>query len=171
MAPKGPKMLNTANRKLKWVSTIANIAAPTAAELNAGVEITCLVTAADYALGVTGNETITDPALCDDVETSVPGRATVEAGMNFFRFKDGVDDIGWTTFDGRGLHGYLVQRIGQITDTQKQEDVAFAAGNQVQVYEAITHDPQIMSPATAGYEKFRQVFSAGRFDERATVAA
>jgi hypothetical protein len=166
----GPKMLNTANRKLKWVPTLANIHAPTAVELNAGLELTCLVTAADYNLGITGNETITDPALCDDIDTSVPGRATVEAGMNFFRFKDDADDIAWSTFDGKGLEGFLVQRIGQITGEQRQEEVDFAVGDQVQVYAATTHDPQIMSPATAGYEKFRQVFSPGRVDERAAVA-
>ncbi|WP_458116969.1 phage tail tube protein [Arthrobacter sp. D2-10] len=171
MARPGPKMLNTANRKLAFVTTIANISAPTVTEANAGVELTCLVTAADFALGVTGNESITDPALCDDVETSVPGRATVEAGMNLFRFKDAADDLGWTTFDGRGLNGYLVQRIGQIDDNQRQEDVPFAAADKVQVYEVTSHDPQILSPATAGYEKFRQVFSAGRFDERAVIAA
>ena len=171
MAPTGPKMLNTANRKLVWVPTIANIAAPTATELNAGVELTCLVTAADFSLGITGNETITDAALCDDIDTSVPGRATAEAAMNFFRFKDTVDDLGWTTFTGKGLHGYLAQRIGQITDTERQEDVAFTAADEVQVYEGTTHDPQIMSPATAGYEKFRQVFSVGRINERAVVAA
>ena len=171
MAPTGPKMLNTANRKLVWVPTIANIAAPTATELNAGVEITCLVTAADFVLGVTSNETINDPAVCDDINTSVPLRANVEASMNFFRFKDAADDLGWTTFTEMGLQGYLVQRIGQIEDTERQEDVPFVAADQVQVYEAVTHDPRIMSPATAGYEKFGMTFSVARKNERAVVAA
>lgn len=171
MAPTGPKMLNTANRKLVWVPTIANLAAPTATELNAGVELTCLVTAADFSLGITGNETITDAALCDDIDTSVPGRATAEATMNFFRFKDAADDLGWTTFTGKGLHGYLVQRIGQITDVQRQEDQPFVAADEVQIYEATTHDPRIMSPATAGYEKFGMTFSVGQLNERAVVAA
>lgn len=166
----GPKMLNVANRKLGWVPTIANIAAPTATELNAGIEISCLVTAADFLLGVTSNETINEPAVCDDINTSVPLRATVEASMNFFRFKDTADDLGWTTFTGKNLSGFLVQRIGQIEDIERQEDVPFATGDVVQIYEAITHDPRIMSPATAGYEKFGQTFSVNRMNERAVVA-
>lgn len=163
-------MLNTANRKLAWVPTLADLNSPTASEANAGVDLTMRVTAADFMLGITSNETITDPAVGDKINTSVPLRANAEGGMNFFRYKDSADDIGWTTFTGMGLQGYLIQRIGQIEDGETQEETDFAPNDQVQVYEAITHDPQIMSPATAGYEKFRQVFSIGRTNERAVIA-
>lgn len=167
----GPKMLNTANRKLAFVPEISDLKLIPLAEANAGVELTCLVTAADYNLGITSNETITDPALCDDIDVSVPGRATVEAAMNLFRFKNAPDDIAWSTFVGKGLNGYLIQRIGQIDAGERQEDVPFKAGDEVQVYAVVSHDPQIMSPATSGYEKFRQVFSPGRVNERAKIAA
>lgn len=171
MAPLGPKMLNTANRALWWVPTIANIHAPTVTEITAGLNITCLVTAADFSLGITGNEEIKDAAFCDKLDTGIPGRATIEAAMNFFRFKNALDDTAWTTFTGAGLHGYIVQRIGQIEDGEAQEDVPVKAADEVQVYEAITWDPQILSPAGAGYEKTRQVFSVQKADERAIVAA
>lgn len=171
MAELGPKMLNTANRSLWWVPSIADIKKPTAEEINAGLNITCLVTAADYAFGITGNEQITDAALCDDIEAGVPGRATVEAAMNFFRFKNDIDDIAWTTFTGKGLQGYLVERVGQIEDGERPEEVDATAGDEVQILKALTNDPQPLSPATAGYEKFRMVFAPQRHAPRAVVAA
>lgn len=167
----GPKMLNTANRKLAWVTTIANPNAPTVVELTAGKDITCLITRADYAFGITGNEQITDPAMCDDIESGVPGNATVEAAMNFFRFKESADDTAWSTFTGAGIYGYLVERVGQIDEGDRQEDEPFATGDEVQVLYAITNDPQVQSPATAGFEKFRQVFSPQRHYPRAVVVA
>lgn len=167
----GPKMLNTANRKLAWVTDIANPKAPTVSELAAGKDITCLVTRADYAFGITGNEQITDAALCDDIDSGVPGNATVEAAMNFFRFKESADDTAWDTFTSKGIYGYLVERTGQIDDGERQEEVAFTTGDEVQVLYAITNDPQVQSPATAGYEKFRMVFSPQRHYPRAVVAS
>lgn len=167
----GPKMLNTANRKLSWVTTLANPLAPKVTELTAGKDITCLITRADYAFGITGNEQITDPAMCDDIESGVPGNATVEAAMNFFRFKETADDTAWTTFTGAGIYGYLVERVGQIEEGERQEDMPFVAGDKVQVLYAITNDPQVQSPATAGFEKFRMVFSPQRHYPRAVVAA
>lgn len=171
MAELGPKMLNTANRSLIWAPTLLDPSKPTAAELAAGKNITCLVTAANYAFGITGNEQITDAALCDDIEAGVPGRATVEAAMDFFRFKEIADDTAWTTFTGKGLSGYLVERIGQIEEGERPEEVPMASGDEVQVLKAITNDPQNQSPATAGYEKFRMVFSPQRHWPRAVVAA
>lgn len=170
MAEQGPKMLNTANRSVWWVPTIADGKNPTAAEINAGLNITCLVTAADYAFAITGNEQIVDPELCADIEGGVPGRATVEAAMNFFRFKTTIDDVAWTTFTGKGLQGYLVERIGQVEDGERPEEVDATTGDEVQVLKAITNDPQNLSPATAGYEKFRMVFSPQRHWPRAIVA-
>lgn len=167
----GPKMLNTANIKLAWVPTLANPLAPKVTELTAGKDITCLITRANYAFGITGNEQITDPAMCDDIEAGVPGNATVEAAMDFYRFKTTVDDIAWTTFTGKGIYGYLVERTGQIEDGERQENMPFVAGDEVQVLYAITNDPQKQSPATAGFEKFRQVFSPQRHYPRAVVVA
>ena len=171
MAELGPKLLNTANRKLAWVPTIANINAPTVAELTAGIDITCLVTAADYQFGITGNEDIKDAALCDDIEAGVPGRATVEASMNSFRLKTTVDDKGWTTFTAKGLTGYLVERIGQIAEGERQEESAWKAADEVQVLKSITNDPQVQSPSNAGFEKFKMVFSPQRHAPRAKVVA
>lgn len=171
MTTPGPKMLNTANRGLFWVPTIANIKAPKITEIAAGINITSLVTKANYAFGITGNALISDPASNDSFEASVPGMATVVAEMDFFRFKAALDDVGWTTFTGKGIHGYLVERMGQILDTEDQGVAAVKVGDELQIAEVITHDPQSLTPATAGYEKFKQVFSPQKYEPRAVSVA
>lgn len=171
MVAPGPKMLNTANRGLFWVPTIANIKAPTVAEVTAGKNITCLITAANYNFGITGNNEIKDPAMCDKIDAGVPGIATVVAEADFFRYKNTVDDVGWTTFNGKNIFGYLVQRIGQIELGEDQETVPVKVGDELQVAAVLTHDQQVLSPSTAGYEKFKQVFSPQKYEQRAVVAA
>lgn len=167
-----PKMLTDASRKLVWVPELADPLKPTPAEANAGLDISCLVTAANFQLGATGDDPISDPALCATSNSSVPGRTNYEAAMDFFRWTDELEDKAWDTFRGKGLHGYLIQRIGQVPEGTKAHTVDFAPEDEVQVYEALTNTPQIMTPADAGYEKFRQVFSIqDNVEERAKIAA
>lgn len=170
MTMAGPKMLNTANRGLFWVPTIANIKQPLVTEVTAGKNITPLITKANYVFGITGNNTISDPAMDDRIEATVPDIAQVAAEMDFFRFKNEADDVGWTTFNGRNVFGYLVQRIGQIADDEDQGEESVKVGDELQVMAVLTHDQQILSPATAGYEKFKQVFSPQKYEQRAIAA-
>ena len=166
------KMLTDASRRLVFVPTLADYKNPTVDELNSGLDISCLVTAANFTLGATGDDAVTDPGLCATSNASVPGRTNYEAAMDFFRWTTPEEDEAWDTFTHKGLPGYLVQRIGQIEPGEKAHEVAWAAGDEVQVYQALTNTPQILSPADAGFEKFRQVFSVQDLvDERAVVAA
>lgn len=171
MPTRGPKMLNTNNRALWWVPTIANKNAPTEDEIEAGVQITCLVTVANYNFGITGTNIITDPSPCDDIEAGAPGMDTIEAGFDFFRFKDSVDDIAWSTFTDKGIGGFLVERIGQVDEGEDPSEVPATAGDEVAVMEVLTLSPRPMAPSTAGYEKFRQEFAPQSFAPRAVVAA
>ncbi|WP_404291553.1 hypothetical protein [Glutamicibacter arilaitensis] len=171
MAPTGPKMLNTNNRALWWVPTIANRKSPTAAEVTAGVQLTCLVTVANYQFGITGTAIVVDPSPCDDIEAGAPGMDTVEAGFDMFRFKDDVEDIAWTTFTDKGIGGFLVERIGQVADGEDPSDVPITTGDEVSVMQVLTLSPRPLSPATAGYEKFNQSFAPQGFTARAVVAA
>lgn len=163
-------MLNTRNRRLDWVPTIADLSKPTPAELNAGVNLTCRVTVANYQFGVTGTNIVSDPTPCDEIEAGVPGMDTFEAKFDMFRFKDGIDDIAWTTFTGKGLAGHLVERIGQVEEGEKPDEMPYKAGDEVAVMQGLTLSPVPMSPATAGYEKFTQGFAPGAFEPRAVVA-
>jgi hypothetical protein len=170
----GQKMLTDANRRLIFVPSIANYHAPVLASLTGVgvIELSCNVTAANYALGSTGDDAINDPAACASSNSTVPGRTNYEAAFDFFRWKDALDDKAWTTFTAKGIHGYLVERIGQIADGEKAHEVPFATGDEVRVFEIITGTPQVLSPSGAGYEKFKINFSVqDQVDERAVVVA
>lgn len=170
----GQKMLTDANRRLIFVPTLADYHAPKVSELTGvGVlELSCNITAANFALGSTGDDSINDPALCTSSNSSTPGRTNYEASTDAFRWKDVLDDKVWTTITSKGIHGYLVQRIGQIEDGEKAHEVAFKATDEVQVYEVLSGTPRILSPATAGYEKVGITwFVQDQVDERAVVAA
>lgn len=163
-----PKMLAAQNRKLTWVTTIVDLSAPTVAELEAGVDLECLVSAQNFQLGATDEEEITDPAICSNSNSSTPGRVKYAAEMDFFRWTTDPEDIAWTTFTEAGLHGFLVQRLGV------QHDAAYAASQDVQVYEAVTGTPMIQTPDNnvTGYEKFREKFYIqDQVDEHAVVHA
>lgn len=166
------KMLNQDNRLLLWVPDggIADISAPTLAELTdpGVVDISCLVTKANFALGATGDEVIDDPALCAPGQAPAPGNTTYEAGMDFFRWTTTLEDVAWTTFTGKGIPGFLVYRIG------KPHLTALAANDPVAVYGSITGTPRNLAPTTqSAWEKFRQEFmvQSELVDERAVVAA
>lgn len=170
----GQKMLTDANRHSVFVTDLADYHAPKVSELTGvgAIVLSCNVTAADYVLGATGDDAVNDPALCTSTNSSVPGRTNYGAEHNFFRWKDDADDLPWKTFTDKGIHGYIVSRIGQHPDGTKAHEHPFTAGDEVQVYEVITGTPQILSPADAGYEKFKMVFSVqDNVDERAVVAA
>lgn len=164
-----PKMLSDAQRKLVYVPILTNPSSPKLTELTATsvLDISCLVTAADFTLGATGEDAINDPALCAEGNDSAPGRITYEAGMNFFRWTTVAEDKAWNTFTDKGIGGHLVQRIG------KDFRLPFAVSDEVQSYEILTGTPMILSPAGGGFEKFRQMFyvQSARTDERAVVVA
>jgi hypothetical protein len=162
-------MLSDGRRKLVYVPTLANPSAPTVAELTGGsvLDISCLVKAANFSLGATGEDAVSDPALCATGNDSSPGRVNYAAAMDFFRWTTTAEDKAWTTFTDKGITGWLVQRIGKAFDDP------FAAGDEVQSYEIITGTPVILAPEGGRFEAFRlnyYVQSAGT-DERAVVAA
>jgi hypothetical protein len=170
-----PKMLAQANRKLAWVPSggIINVSAPkVTTELGAGgvLDLSCLVTKNNYALGPTGDNAISDPALCAFGDSQVPGITSYEAAMDFFRWTTVPEDKGWTTFTIKGMDGFLVERIS----TLKSYATAWTIGDKVRVFGVLTATPMMLAPGTdGGFEKFRQVFmvQSELVDERAVVAS
>jgi hypothetical protein len=170
-----PKTLAQANRKLVWVPSggILNVSAPkVTSELGAGgvLDISCLVTKNNYSLGPTGDNAISDPALCAFGDSQVPGITSYQATMDFFRWSDVPSDKGWTTFTIKGIDGFLVERIGAL----KTYATAFAVGDKVRTFGVLTSTPMMLDPDPGGgFEKFRQVFmvQAELVDERAVVAS
>lgn len=167
-----PKMLSDGDDLLLWIPAngIDVLGSPTVAELTAtGVlDISCLVTKANFALGATGNENIDDPALCAKGSSPAPGNATYEAAMDFFRWTTEEEDEAWNTFTGKGIPGLLAHRVG------KPHEFAIAAAQEFAIYGVLTGTPQRLVPETnGGFRKFRQAFmvQSEQVNERAKVAA
>lgn len=108
--------------RVHWVVTIANPAAPTVAEINAGTNITGLLSSID-----TPNEGEAVPAndLSSAFNKTVPGRFGGSPSLDAFR--DDVADTAYILFP-RNTIGYLViRRFGGST-------TAFAAAQKVDVW-------------------------------------
>lgn len=167
-----PKMLSDGDDLLLWIPDggIANVSAPTVAELTAAgvLDISCLVTVANFQLGANGDNQINDPALCSAGDSTVPGRTTYQAAMDFYRWTTPSEDTAWTTFTDKGIAGFLAHRIGS------KHTVGVAAADDFAVYAVITGTPQKIVPdANGGFRKFHQEFyvQGENVDERAVVAA
>lgn len=128
------KMLADGNVKATLVLSIANIAAPTTAALNGGVDLECLITADGLSVSV-DEAVVALPALCETFDAQSPGRATYAIDLTMYRHIATVDDVAWTTLL-RGLNGFLVLRYGVDVDT------AYTAAQKVLVF-----------PGTAGERK------------------
>lgn len=162
----GAKRLSDGNTRLDWVPSIANVSAPTLTELGAGsaVPLSDKVSANNYTFGAAASDTIDDPALSANSNSKGPGRSNYEAGFDFFRYVNSVDDVAWATFVDKGQHGYLVERRGKPSAT------AWEAGDEVTVMEVLTDSPQLLSASANSYDKFRVAFFAqDKVDLRATV--
>lgn len=167
------KMLTDDNRKLVFVTTLASYHGPKITELNGvGVlDLSCKISLDGFSLGATGDDEIDDPSYCGSSNSKAPGRTNYEAFMNAYRYKDTVDDIVNTTLSRKNIHGYLVERIGQIADGEKAHEIPFKAGDKVRVFEILTGTPRTLSPTKASYEK-RGIpfFVQENVDEDAVVA-
>lgn len=117
--------------KVAFVTTIANIATPTLAELNAGVELQ------EYLRsdGLEGFEPTTaevdNTSLASTFDTKVPGRTSFSGTGLVLKKQDGADTA-FEALNTKGTSGYLVIRDGE------DESVAWTAADVVSVYPCFT---------------------------------
>lgn len=110
------------NTTIWWVplAGIANPAAPTVAELTAGINISCAIVTG-YTLGATDSDTDDSKTICDEGNVQTPTFGNYEGQLSFFR--DGVGDTPtvFTTamnlFSAGRVEGYLVSRHGFKSST------------------------------------------------------
>lgn len=163
------RMLADGKDKLLWVPQggITNLAAPTVAELTdpGVIDLSFMVSKANFSLGPTGTADITDTPLGSEAEVSSPGIIQYGGEMDFYRHIETAQDIAWSTFTDRGIPGHLVHRA-----TNKDSTEAIAATDEVGVYEVLT-GIQVPQGPDGGYRKFRQRFYVQRGEPRAVVAA
>lgn len=132
-------------------------AAPTATELNAGIDMECNVLNSDFAFGPTDSDKIAEKALCDLSNKNAIGASNYTAGFTVFRKFDSatgaVDDTEDEAFQAVKVKGTTVW--GYVRKTGKVATLPWAAGDEIwNGQEILTDTPQSPSDA-GGYIKAR----------------
>lgn len=139
-------LISDGNTKVSWVSSVANINAPTTTELNGG---------SDWTLRITPDGLKTDPATADvdtsslgsTFTTNQPGRRSYTVELTFKRGSTTIEDQPFTTLV-YNASGYLVVRRGSAFTT------AYASGDKVEVYPVTAGEAQNIAPAANEINKF-----------------
>lgn len=144
------KAFSNGNVSVWWIPNggIANIAAPTPAEINAGVPLSVSIAWENYELGTSDSDDIDDRGLMDVGNNTTRGAAQFAATLAFFRPMDPTDTTSdyvkaWEAFRIPRASGYLaVRTLQNVTGTQSPA----VAGDDISVYkfiaDAVTDDTE-----------------------------
>lgn len=151
----------------------ADLRNPTVAEINAGKDISCRITKADYRLSATTSETIDGTALCDESAVSIFGPSNFEGSLTPFRYfnpekpgqHDAEGDFAFQAFKEKGVTLYLVER-----DSGKKHHEPIEVGDEVSVFEVIPDNWQKVSE-TGGFSRRLIPLSVTKAELNAVVAA
>ncbi|MFJ8603389.1 hypothetical protein ACIREM_32725 [Streptomyces shenzhenensis] len=139
-------LISDGKTRVAFATTIANITAPTVAECN---------DAADYSKRITPDGLKLDPSTADvdtgslasKVDTKTVGRISYDTELTFKRGSTPLEDAPYTTLK-YGVSGFLIVRRGIDVE------VAWTAGQQVEVYPIIAGERQNVAPAANEVMKF-----------------
>lgn len=92
-----------------FATNVANVLAPTAAEVSAAVNLTPLTISVTAS---TQGNTIPTPTLDSLFETSVPGVAQGSLTGDFYRDSNNVLDLAWATLPRNTAGFFLISRFG-----------------------------------------------------------
>lgn len=149
--------------RVSWVTTIANIAAPTTAELNAGMLLHSTLTA-DGLSGFRPEQTkVPSTALDSTSNTQRNGRVNFEGMMLRLKKQTGTDTIYNTLV--KDVEGYVVIRNSSTAST------AWAAGDKVRVYPVVCGETAWMDPEENTLERYEVPLAmTAQPNQRAVVA-
>jgi hypothetical protein len=102
--------------RVYYVPTIANIAAPTVAELNAGTMLTTTLIPAGLEGFENSTAEVDNTSLASDFDTKLPGRKSFSGTGLVLKKQDGTDTI-FNLLSVPNTNGYIVIRDGVATAT------------------------------------------------------
>jgi hypothetical protein len=144
-----------------WLTTCANIAAPTVAEITAGVALTNFVTKDGVAVNLTTNN-VDNATIAETFDAETVGSWGGELELTLFR--DATADTAWTTCV-YGTAGYVV------IDRFRASGTLPIATNKVEVWPATMHQPVPENSAANTLLRFKEKFAiTGAPNLKATVA-
>lgn len=122
----------------------ANPAAPTATELNAGIDASFKVLGSDFLWSATDSTAITETPLGEKIESSAPGRGIYQAGVTLWRYfalAGGADPTEDEVFEALKAKGTTVYGYARETDKDAEDD--WAASDEIYLgAEVVTDTPQ-----------------------------
>jgi hypothetical protein len=129
-----PKSLADGHVKVAVLTTSpANIAAPTTAELNAGIDASCRILSSDFAFGWADSDKVAEKALCDINNANAIAASNFTAGMTIWRYfnagtgvADPTEDSLWTAVKVKGTTLYIYAR-----ETGKLSTAAWASADEL----------------------------------------
>lgn len=140
-----PDLVSDGYTKISWVPTIANIAAPTTSELNAGTSLESLTTPDGLQISPSTAKVDTSN-VASTFNTEKVGRTSYDNSITLKR-QSGTDTVFGTTMR-KNQTGYLVVRRNIAATT------AWASSQIVEVYPSETGEPQLSSPAANEVQKY-----------------
>ncbi len=168
-----PKTLAEARTRLTILTEKpANLEAITLAELSDGVEAACFINKSSYRLSPTASDTVAETEMCNKGNGTALGAGNYEGTLEPFWYLDsagkpetgGAMDV-WDLLKEKGATLWFVEREGP------EQDVAWAAGDLYEVYEAVTDSPQKPSDRFGGYIKRTVVLGVSNYETGAVAAA
>lgn len=145
----------------KWMLLSAPPADPTAVtltEAQAGIDASCAISSADSRISAAASATFSDPAICDEIAVTEFGQSNFEGNVAPFRFFDemGASEEG-TDGDVRDeVYQLLKDKDTElyvlIRDTSKRSREALVSGDEYELYQVVTDEPQRPS-SREGYQK------------------
>lgn len=168
-----PRSLADGHIKLTILTTPpANPAAPTATELNAGIDISCDVLASDFTWSATDSDKVAEKALCTTNNANAIGAGNYQAGVTIFRMFDETtknadltEDAGYAALKEKGTTVY-----GYARETAKLSTETWAAADEIYLgLVVLTDSPQRVGDG--GYVKRRIPMEPQRGWEDIAVAA
>jgi len=150
--------------RVTWVPTIADIAAPTITELEAGEDLQHVITA-DGLIGFEASTAEVDnTSLASTFDTRKPGRASFSGTMLRLKKQDGTDTVYDTLV--RGTTGHIVIR------RSIPEGTAWAADQDVEVYPVECGEVRKLPPEANSTERYEvPTMITAEPELRAAVAA
>jgi len=167
-----PRVLADGKTKFTILTTKpADPAAPTATELNAGIDLSASVLASDFNWSNTDSDKIAEKALSDQGNSNAIGASNYTTGITLWRYfatAGGVDataDEGYTALKEKGttVWGYARESDKDASEDWEAADEIYLGG------EVITDAPQRLDGS--GFIKRRVNFEAQKMHDNIAVAA
>lgn len=148
----------------------ADVLAPTATELNGGIDASCLVFADDYSWTAADSERVGERAICEGSASESPGIGNYDLSVTAWRWYDpetgAVDAAADELFEALKVKGTQVWAYERRSGQSHTED--WVGGDEIHLGGAVTTDtPQV--PENTGFIKYKIPLMSGQMVDFGTV--